>query len=140
MISPGSRPASSAPRRYAAITGAAFFGSPSVQTPSASLPATSAAPSLNADRYTRRAALRLQVEAGALRAEELALEVDPLPSSSRVMIVSASSVRLSWSAGAGQSAPAGISFIASLLPAPRKARPGKSCSSVATCWATTTGL
>ena len=56
------------------------------------------------------------------------------------MIVSASSVRASCSAGAGQSRPAGTSFIASLEPTPMNARPGNSASSVATCWATTTGL
>lgn len=56
------------------------------------------------------------------------------------MIVSASSVRASCSAGDGQSMPAGTSFIASPDPAPRNARPGYIASMVATCWATTTGL
>jgi hypothetical protein len=40
----------------------------------------------------------------------------------------------------GQRIPAGTSFIASPDPTPRNARPGQSASSVATCWATTTGL
>jgi hypothetical protein len=56
------------------------------------------------------------------------------------MIWSASSVRRSCSAVSGQSMPAGTSFMASLEPAPRKARPGNITSSVASCWATTTGL
>ena len=56
------------------------------------------------------------------------------------MIVSASAVRRSCSAVSGQSMPAGTSFIASLEPTPRNARPGNIASSVATCCATTTGL
>jgi hypothetical protein len=62
------------------------------------------------------------------------------PSSRRVMIVSASSVRASCSSGDGQSKPAGISFIASLDPTPRNVRPGARISRVAICCATTTGL
>jgi len=56
------------------------------------------------------------------------------------MMCSASSVRFSCSPTSGQSTPHGISFIASLEPTPRNARPGASCSSVAICCATTTGL
>jgi hypothetical protein len=57
------------------------------------------------------------------------------------MIVSASSVRRNCSSRDGHgSSPAGISFIASLEPTPRNARPGNSFSSVASCCATTTGL
>lgn len=56
------------------------------------------------------------------------------------MISSDSVVRRSCSPVSGHSIPAGTSFIASLDPAPRKARPGNITSSVASCWATTTGL
>jgi hypothetical protein len=56
------------------------------------------------------------------------------------MIVRASSVRRSCSPVSGHSIPAGTSFIASLEPTPRNARPGNIVSSVASCWATTTGL
>ena len=56
------------------------------------------------------------------------------------MISSASAVRCSCSAVSGHAMPAGTSFIASLEPTPRNARPGASASSVATCCASTTGL
>ena len=55
------------------------------------------------------------------------------------MISSASSMRRTWSPVSGQSMPQGVSLSDSPEPIPRKARPGKSSSSVAANCATTAG-
>ena len=140
MISPASRPASSAPRRYAAMTFGAAAGSASVHTPSARRPATSAACSWKADMNTggRRSGRRYSRAPRVRKKSPWWSTVSP--SSRRVMIDSDSSVRASCSAVSGQSMPAGTSFIASLEPTPRNARPGNMTSRVAICCATTTGL
>lgn len=139
-IVPGALPLSPHASLYVLISFGACCGSPSVQSPSAYFAAKRGRALVEGGEVDGRPALGLGVEDGALALKNAPSKFTTCPSSSRVMMISASSVRASCSSVDGQARPAGASFIASDEPTPRNARPRASSSSVAACCATTTGL